>query len=130
MVKPGRTGLSRICWAWSYSWLGLKAAWACEAAFRQEVLLAAVLIPLGIWLGDNGVERALLSGSVCAVLIVELLNSAIESLVDRFGDEWHALCGRAKDMGSAAVLISLITVALVWALVLWDRLPGLLQVFR
>lgn len=130
MPKPGRTGLNRIWWACSYSWLGLKAAWRREAAFRQELLLAAVLIPLGIWLGANGTERALLSGSVALVLIVELLNSAVESVVDRFGEEWHELCGCAKDMGSAAVLISLLTVALVWVLILWDRFPGLVQAFQ
>lgn len=82
------------------------------------------LVPLGIWLGETGVQRALLAGSVVLVLVVELLNSAIEAVVDRFGEELHELCGRAKDMGSAAVLISLLFVGLTWVLVLWDRLPG------
>lgn len=127
MVKPGRTGLARILWACGYSWLGLRSAWTCEAAFRQELLVALVLIPLGIWLGDDGVQRALLAGSVVLVLVVELLNSAIESVVDRFGADWHELCGRAKDMGSAAVMLSLLLVVLTWALILWDRLPELFQ---
>lgn len=130
MPKPGRKGLGRICWACTYSWLGLRSAWRREAAFRQEVALAAVMIPLGVWLGGTGAERALLSGSVALVLIVELLNSAIESVVDRFGDEWHVLCGCAKDMGSAAVLLSLLAMALVWVLVLWDRLPAVVGAFQ
>ena len=122
MPKPGRTGLARILHATSYSWCGLKAAFRWEAAFRQELLLSAVLVPVGVWLGRSGVERALLIGSVLLVLMVELLNSALEAIADRFGDEWHDLCGRAKDMGSAAVMISLINVAAVWGFVLWDRL--------
>lgn len=122
MAKPGRTGLARLHRACGYSWLGLKSAWRCEAAFRQEVVIAAVLVPLAIWLGRSGVERALLVGSVVLVLVVELLNSSIEAVIDRFGAEWHELCGRAKDIASAAVLVSLVLAVLTWALVLWPRL--------
>lgn len=122
--------MPRIWRACGYSCLGLKSAWLREAAFRQELLLAAVLIPLGIWLGETGAQRALLCASVGLVLIVELLNSAIESVVDRFGSEWHELCGCAKDMGSAAVLISLLMLAMVWILVLWDRVPELLRTLQ
>ena len=108
--------------ATSYSWLGLKAAFRKEAAFRQELLGLAILGPLGMWLGRTGVEKALLLGSLLLVLIIELLNSALEAVVDRFGDEWHQLSGRAKDMGSAAVFVGLINVLVVWSLVLLDHL--------
>lgn len=114
--KP--TGLMRIWRAFGYSMSGFKGAYRDEAAFRQEVLLAVILIPLGIWLGKNGIERALLIGSVLLVLIVELLNSGIEAVVDRFGGEHHELSGLAKDMGSAAVFVSLILVAATWGFVL------------
>lgn len=130
MLKPSRRGLSRIWCACGYSCSGLRSAWKREAAFRQEVLLAAVLIPVGIWIGETGAERALLCGSLALVVMVELLNSAIESVVDRFGSEWHELCGCAKDMGSAAVLVSLLAAAGIWALILWDRLPDLLKTFQ
>lgn len=122
MAKPGRRGLARILYATGYSWCGLKAAFRLEAAFRQELFAAAILIPAALWLGRSGVERALLVGSVLLVLVVELLNSALEAAVDRFGDEWHDLCGRAKDMGSAAVMFSLINVVAIWAVVLWERI--------
>lgn len=115
--KP--TGLKRLILATGYSRDGLLAAWRHEAAFRQELLLLVVLGPLGLWLGTGGVEKALLVGSLLLVLIVELLNSAIEAVVDRTGAERHELSGRAKDLGSAAVLISLLLVALVWWLVLF-----------
>lgn len=120
MPKPGLSGVTRIIKATGYSWAGLKAAFTCEAAFRQELALSAVLVPLAFWLGSSGVERALLIGSVMLVLMVELLNSAIEAVVDRISDEHHELAGRAKDIGSAAVFISLLNVALVWSLVLLD----------
>jgi diacylglycerol kinase (ATP) len=97
---------------------GLRAAWRHEAAFRQEVALAAIGAPLGWWLGGSAVERALLIGSLLAVLVVELVNSAVESAVDRIGEEDHPLSARAKDLGSAAVLLSLLAAAAVWALVL------------
>lgn len=122
MVKPGRRGIARIFFAALYSWKGLKTAFRKEAAFRQELLLAVILAPLAVWLGRTGVERALLIGSVLLVLIVELLNSGLEAVVDRFGDEWHKLAGRAKDMGSAAVFIALVNVVVVWAVVLLDPL--------
>ena len=118
MSKPGNTGITRIINAAGYSWAGLRAAFKHEAAFRQELALCLVMIPLALWLGQTGVERALMIGSLLLVLIVELLNSAIETVVDRFGGEQHELSGRAKDIGSAAVFIALINVAVVWALIL------------
>ena len=117
--KPrGFTRLVRACGA---SWQGLRGAFREEAAFRQELAGAALVIPLGLWLGHSGVERALLVVPVLLVLIVELLNSAIEAAVDRIGLERHVLAGLAKDIGSAAVLVSLILLASVWALVLLER---------
>ncbi|MCP5328521.1 MAG: diacylglycerol kinase [Sinobacteraceae bacterium] len=103
------------------SWQGLAGAWREEAAFRQELALAALVIPLGLWLGRSGVERALLIAPMVLLLIVELLNSAVEAVVDRIGLERHPLSGLAKDLGSAAVLLSLILLAAVWGLVLFDR---------
>lgn len=114
----GAGGLRRLVNATRYSMQGIAAAVRGEAAFRQELLLAAVLVPLGIWLGANGVERALLAGSVLLVLVVELLNSAIESAVDRVSEAEHPLAGRAKDLGSAAVMVALAVCGIVWALVL------------
>jgi diacylglycerol kinase (ATP) len=111
--------LLRLFRAFGYSFQGLRAAFVNEAAFRQEVILAIVFIPLGLWLGATGLERALLVGSVLLVMIVELLNSAIEAVVDRLGDEHHELSGRAKDIGSAAVLLSLVNVVAVWILILF-----------
>jgi diacylglycerol kinase (ATP) len=101
-----------------YSWAGLTAAFRHEDAFRQETFLALLLIPLGAYLGETGIERALMIGAVLGVLIVELLNSAVEAAVDRISLEHHDLIKRAKDMGSAAVMIALINVVAVWALVL------------
>jgi len=118
----GKTGLQRMINATRYSLEGLAAAARHEDAFRQELLLAVVLVPLGLWLGADGVERALLAGSVLMVLVVELLNSAIEATVDRVSLEDHRLAKRAKDLGSAAVMMSLATVALVWLLVLLPQL--------
>lgn len=100
---------------------GLRAAWVNEAAFRQECMLTIVLAPLGIWLGQNAVERILLVGSCLLVIVVELLNSGIEAVVDRVGTDRHKLSGRAKDLGSAAVFVSLVIVALVWTLIGWER---------
>ena len=118
--RPGHSRLSgfahmRSALRWSLS--GFRVALG-EAAFRQELLLIAVLAPLGVWLGESGVERALLLGSLMLVLMVELLNSAVECTVDRISTERHPLSGHAKDLGSAAVFVSLINVALVWGLVL------------
>ncbi|MGQ0710648.1 MAG: diacylglycerol kinase [Rhodoferax sp.] len=116
-----RTGWSRLRHALGYSLAGLRAAWT-ETAFRQECWLALVLLPLAWWLGQTWVERSLLLASVCAVLVVELLNTAIESTVDRIGPQWHALAKRAKDMGSAAVLLTLLWCAGTWIGALVHRL--------
>ena len=123
MGKTGVTGIKRIINATGYSWLGLKAAYKHESAFRQEVWLAACMVPLGFYLGQDWTDRAMLVCSVLFVLVVELLNSGIEAVVDRVGDEPHKLSGRAKDMGSAAVLIALVMVAVIWAGVLLDNPP-------
>ena len=115
----GKTGLKRLLNAFGYSMAGLKAAYVNEDAFRQEVRLAILLIPLGIYLGNTGIERAVMVASVILVIIVELLNSSIEATVDRISLENHSLAKRAKDIGSAAVLISLVNMAVVWGLVLF-----------
>jgi diacylglycerol kinase (ATP) len=114
----GKTGLRRLINATGYSIDGLAAAARHEDAFRQELVLAAVMVPLGLWLGVTGVERALLVGSVLLVLVVELLNSAVEATVDRVSLDDHNLAKRAKDIGSAAVMLSLVNVAAVWLLIL------------
>ncbi|MBA4094169.1 MAG: diacylglycerol kinase [Candidatus Accumulibacter sp.] len=116
----GKTGLRRVWNAFHYSLAGLRAALRYEDAFRQEALLAALLIPLACWLPVSGAGRALLIGSVLLVLIVELLNSAVEAAVDRISLENHRLAKRAKDIGSAAVLLALLDVAAVWACVLLE----------
>ncbi len=110
--------MRRLAEATRASLAGLAQAARHEAAFRQELLLAAVLVPLGLYLGGNGAERALLAGSILLVLVVELLNSALEAAVDRVSLEPHGLSARAKDLGSAAVMLSLGIAGLVWALVL------------
>lgn len=124
MAKPGNTGLRRIVLATRFSAQGFAHAWKHEAAFRQEVALTVVLTPVALWLGRDGLERLLLIGCCLIVLIVELLNSAVEATIDRFGHEHHELSGRAKDLGSAAVFVSLTIVAAVWATVAWDRFVG------
>ena len=111
-------GPKRIIRAYFYSVQGLKAAFRHEAAFTEELLLIAVMLPLGLWLGENGMERALLVGCLFLILITELLNSAVEAVVDRIGPEHHELSGRAKDLGSAAVFLTLLNGAVVWLLVL------------
>lgn len=118
MNKPGDRHFQRLCKAWGWSLQGLASALRHEAAFRQELALFCLLAPLGFWLGENGVAKALLIGSLMLVLIVELLNTAVESVVDRIGPEAHPLSGRAKDVGSAAVLLALANALLVWGLVL------------
>lgn len=118
-ARKGKTGLRRLLDATRYSIAGLAEAARHETAFRQELLLAAVLLPLGIYLGENGAERALLAGSVLLVLVVELLNTAIEATVDRISVEDHPLAKRAKDLGSAAVMLSLLLLGVVWLLVLF-----------
>jgi len=115
----GKKGFVRLWNALGYSRDGIAAAWKNEAAFREEVLLAAIAIPLAFYLGKTGVERALLVGSIIFILIVEILNSAVEAVVDKASPEKHDLAKRAKDMGSAAVLFSLINAAVIWACVLW-----------
>ena len=115
-----RRGLNRILHATGYSVQGLHAAWH-ETAFRQEFLLSLVLLPLGLWLAQDWVEAALLLGSLLLVLIVELLNTGIESAIDRIGPEWHDLSKRAKDMGSAAVLLSLLLCLGIWSAALWTN---------
>lgn len=119
--RPKPTGLIRLINAFGNTWKGYVGAFREEAAFRQELALCVVLFPLGLWLGENGVERALLVGPIFIVLIVELLNSGIEATVDRIGLERHQLSGLAKDLGSAAVFTSFALLAVVWALVLLDR---------
>lgn len=114
----GQTGLRRVVSATRNSFDGLAAALRHEDAFRQEMILAAVLVPLGLWLGRTGLERALLVASVLFVLVVELLNSAVEATVDRISFDNHRLAKRAKDIGSAAVMLALATAASVWLLVI------------
>lgn len=104
---------------WSFN--GLRASWTFEASFRLEVYLCIILFPTGIWLGRNAIERALLSGSLLLVLSAELLNSAVEAVVDKVSPEFHELAGRAKDMGSAAVFLLMLNVLLCWGLILWQH---------
>jgi len=124
MEKPGATGIARIVNAARYSALGFGHAWRHEAAFRQEVALMVVLVPLGYWLGVTPFERAVLIASCLLVLIVELLNSAIEAAIDRFGGARHELSGRAKDLGSAAVFVSLVLIAVLYGSAAWQRFGG------
>ena len=125
-VNPQKTriGINRIFHAGGYSVEGLQAGWG-ETAFRQEAITAIVLIPLAFWLGRSWVETSLLAGSVLLVMIVELLNTGIETAIDRIGPEWHALSKRAKDMGSAAVLLSLLLCGGIWLAALWQRFGSL-----
>lgn len=118
--QKSRTGLNRILHAGGYSLQGLRAGWQ-ETAFRQEALLSFVLVPLAFWLGKSWLETALLAGSVLLVMIVELLNTGIECAIDRIGPEWHNLSKRAKDTGSAAVLLSLLLCTGIWLAALWNQ---------
>lgn len=118
-----RSGLDRLWHAAGFSVAGLRAGWS-EAAFRQEALAAVVLVPLAFWLGRTWVETALLAGCVVLLMLVELLNTAIEAAIDRVGPEWHALSKRAKDMGSAAVLLALLLAGGIWAAALYQRFIG------
>lgn len=122
-VNPQKTrqGVSRVWHATGYSMAGLRAGWG-ETAFRQEAIAAFFLLPLSLWLGRNWLETALLAGSVMALMVVELLNTAVETAIDRVGPEWHDLSKRAKDMGSAAVLLSLVFCVGVWCAALYHRL--------
>ena len=117
----GETGLKRVLSATKNSIAGLREALRHEDAFRQELLLAAILVPAALWVGNGGVQKALLIGAVLLVLIVELLNSAIEATVDRISFENHRLAKRAKDIGSAAVMLALANAALVWGLIVIER---------
>lgn len=112
----------RIFKAAKWSLQGLRAAWLHESSFRLEVYLTVILIPVAIWLGRSGVEQALLIGSLLLVLSIELLNSAIEAVIERYGPEFHELAGRAKDMGSAAVFVLMLNVLVVWGCILLPRL--------
>ena len=118
-MKPGKTGLARLIDATGYSISGLRAAFINEAAFRQELLLIAILGVASFWLGENPLEWLILIMPLFLLLIVELLNSAVESTVDRIGSEMHELAGRAKDLGSAAVMLSLALIAITWGVVAW-----------
>lgn len=124
MAKQGNRGLRRLLAATGYSAAGLATAWRSEEAFRQEIVMAVVLVPLAFWLGQTPMERLLLIGSWLVVLIVEILNTAIEATVDRISDEHHKLSGQAKDLGSAAVFLSLVLVMLAWGTVAWQRFGG------
>ena len=118
MAHSGNRGFTRLVQATRYSWQGLRAAYRHEEAFRQEIWLCLLLLPLGLYLGSDGVERALLVVSALLLPLVEILNSAVEAAVDRIGDERHELSGRAKDMGSAAVALAILILVLTWALIL------------
>ncbi len=121
MAYQDAKGLKRIINAFGYSLKGFRACFRHEEAFRQEIFVLIPLLPLGVWLGNDGVERALLVGSLLIVPLTELLNSAIEAVVDRIGQERHKLSGRAKDIGSAAVFLSIVLAMSVWFLILLPR---------
>lgn len=122
-MKPqNKADFQRVINATKYSMKGLKAAYLYEAAFRQEVWLSCILIPLGFYLGNSAIEKILLVGSVLLVLVAELLNSALENVVDRIGSEFHELSGRAKDIGSAAVFMAMMITGLTWLLILWEKI--------
>lgn len=121
MGKPGSSGLKRIVLATRFSAQGIASAWRHEAAFRQELIAVVLLTPVAFWLGRDATEILILLMPLLLVLIVELLNSAIEATLDRIGDEQHALAGRAKDMGSAAVFFSLVVAAAAWGTVIYQR---------
>lgn len=124
MNKPNITGLARLRAAIGYSLKGLQAAWRFEEAFRLEVVLGALCVPLAFWLARSHIELILLLGSIFAVIMAELVNSAIEAVVDRTGSELHELSGRAKDIGSSVVFVGLIQFAVIWGIILADRMLG------
>jgi diacylglycerol kinase (ATP) len=121
MPNHNQGGIRRFWNATRYSFHGLRATWKNEAAFRQESVLCAIMIPLAFWVGSSAVERAMLIATCLLVLVTELLNSAVEAAIDRIGEDRHRLSGRAKDMGSAAVFISLWTAAIAWGLIGYER---------
>ena len=124
MASHNQQGIGRLWRATRYSLAGIRAAWTHEAAFRQEALLTMILAPAAFWLGGSTVERLLLLGSCLIVLITELLNSAVEAAIDRISDDQHRLSARAKDLGSAAVFISLWLAGITWSLIGYDRFFG------
>lgn len=121
MGKPGKTGIARVIDAFGYSMKGFAAAWQYEAAFRQEVALGVILLPTAFWLAQTPVELVLLISSVFWVWMAELANSSVEAVVDRTGAEKHELSGRAKDIGSALVFVSLVLLAVVWGIIAYYR---------
>jgi diacylglycerol kinase (ATP) len=121
MSKPGKTGIARVIDAFGYSMKGLAACWRYEAAFRQEVALGVVLLPVAFWLAQSHIELILLIITIFLVLMAELANSSVEAVVDRTGSEKHELSGRAKDIGSALVFVSLVLLGLVWGIVALHR---------
>ena len=121
MGKSKNRGISRLINAFWYSLAGFKAAWKNEEAFRQEIILAILVIPAGLWIGTTATQRALLIGTYFLIPLTELLNSAIEAIVDRMGPERHVLSGRAKDLGSAAVLLIICVVVIVWGFIIYER---------
>jgi diacylglycerol kinase (ATP) len=121
MKDKDNRGIRRIINAFRYSFAGYKAAWRNEEAFRQECIVAIFVIPAGLWLGKTGTQRALLIGIYIVIPLVELLNASIEAIVDRMGPEQHLLSGRAKDLGSAAVLLSIVMAIIVWVLIAYER---------
>jgi len=124
MKKTNESVLRHIGNAFIWSAAGIKSAWQNELAFRVEAMIIIILIPLGIWLGTSAAERALLIASCLLILIIELLNSALESVVDRIGTEHHELSGRAKDMGSAAAFFAMLTAGIIWVLIIYERFWG------
>ncbi len=121
MGKPGKTGIARVIDAFGYSMKGLSASWKYEAAFRQEVTLGVVLIPVAFWLAQTHIELILLISSIFWVWMAELANSSVEAVVDRTGSERHELSGRAKDIGSALVFMSLLLLGITWGIVAFNR---------
>ena len=119
-MKPGKTGIQRIIDAIRYSWQGIRAAWKNEAAFRQEIFLLFAAIVISSLLPVSATEQAALVGSIILLIIVELLNSAIEAAIDRIGNEYNELSGRAKDMGSAAVFFALLLAAIIWGSIVYS----------
>ena len=119
--KPDHRGLNHVFKAFGYSMQGLQAAIVNEEAFRLELIAFIIMFPLGLWLGEGAVEKVLLTSCLFLVLIVELINSAVEAVVDRIGVEHHVLAGRAKDIGSAAVFMSLVVTGLTWGLILYEK---------
>ena len=123
-MKSPHSGLKRVVYAAGYSWKGFKSTWKHEAAFKQEVILFTLMAPLAFWIGDTASETVILIAVLLIVLVVELLNSAVESVVDRIGEDYHKLSGRAKDQGSAAVFLSFFIAILVWGGFIISKIMG------